>query len=43
MLSEPLPLTGPPFDLWAAPQDPSMTYRLVVEPTDDVDKNEADA
>jgi len=37
---QPLPLTGPPFDPWTAPQDPTVAYRLVKEATDDVDEEE---
>ena len=37
---QPLPLTEPPFDPWAAPQDPSEAYRPVVEPIIDIDEEE---
>ena len=36
----PLPPTGPPFDLWMAPQDASMAYELVKRPEEDVDEED---
>ena len=36
----PLPLTGPPFDPWIAPQDASMAYQLVVKPEEVMDEED---
>ena len=36
----PLPLSGPPFDPWMAPQDSSVAYQSVAEPGKGVDEEE---